>query len=136
MRKLNFVSFEKIYLIGSVFELNLRQNEEVLSIIMDGEENGYEDLNFFYIHFNTVASCYYEINEMWPEEVERKYDMSIFEETNWQAGVYKVENLNKEHIQKFDPQDKLNLSKFLVISQNCFCEITANSNIEIKKKEN
>ena len=46
MNKLSFLSFEHIYLIGSVFELNLIQNEEALTIIMDGEENESEDLVF------------------------------------------------------------------------------------------
>ncbi|EXE89377.1 hypothetical protein J591_1204 [Acinetobacter baumannii 532279] len=133
MNKLSFLSFEHIYLIGSVFELNLIQNDESLTIIMDGEENESEDLVFFKINFNTVATCYYEVNEMWPEEIEKKYDMSIFETTNWQAGVYKVENTDKEDFKRFDPLGRLNLNKFLIISQNCFCEIIARSEFNIEK---
>ncbi|MDC4393295.1 hypothetical protein NQ674_18655, partial [Acinetobacter baumannii] len=57
----------------------------------------------------------------------------IFETTNWQAGVYKVENTDKEDFKRFDPLGRLNLNKFLIISQNCFCEIIARSEFNIEK---
>ncbi|MFI8147067.1 hypothetical protein [Acinetobacter sp. ABJ_C5_2] len=133
MNRLGFLSFEHIYLIGSIFELNLIKNDEALTIIMDGEVKEYKDLVFFKINFNTVASCYYEINKMWPDEIKKKYDISVFESTNWQAGIYRIEYIDKEDLKRFDPLSRLNLNKFLIISQNSFCEIIASSEFNIEK---
>ena len=132
MYQLKYIPTDPIYLVGSSFEIQINQTEESLRIFMDGGFNGSDEIIFFEIRFH-VASFYYEVNDMWEETLKEKYDLSELEKHRWASGVYQVQDFNSPKMKQFDPRNTLNLVKFLVISQYCFCEVIAKETFEIKQ---
>lgn len=133
MYQLKYVTPKEIYLLGSSFEINVDQSDETVSIIMDGEYQNKEEIIIFKLSFKKTGSIYYEINELWEETLKENYDLSEMDRSNWACGVYKVENYSSSKMEEFDPKNRLNLVKFIIVGQYCFCEIIANADFEINE---
>lgn len=133
MYSLKYIATDPIYLVGSSFEIQIDQTDESLRIFMDGGFEGSEDVVYFEIRFHPAASLYYEINQMWDDTLKDKYDLSEVEKHHWAKGIYQVIDFDSPKMKAFDPLARLNLVKFLVLSQYGFCEVIAKESFEIKQ---
>lgn len=132
MYKLEYLNTQQIYLEGSSFEVEIDHSEESCSIFMDGGYEGSKKIIFFEIKFLPCCSLYYEIDQMWGDVLEEKYDITEIE-GGIKKGIYKVRDYFDSKMEVFDPKKTLNLAKFIIVGQYCFCEIIANANFEISE---
>ncbi|WP_327858256.1 hypothetical protein [Acinetobacter guillouiae] len=68
---------------------------------------------------------------MWLEQLTQKYDTSNIEK-NAYASVFSSDTADLEKIKIFDPLARLDLTRFLVIGQHCFCEFIAQKEFSIQ----
>lgn len=128
---LSAVNLDNIYLKGCDVQIEISQQHELLKITLDGGYSGSNEIIYFELHFKTVACVYYENNEMWLEQLTQKYDTSNIEK-NAYAGVFSSDTADLEKIKIFDPLARLDLTRFLVIGQHCFCEFIAQKELSIQ----
>lgn len=133
MYLLEKVSFNDIYLIGSVIDYKLDSNNENLIITMDGGIGLSEDIIYFELEFDLTLSMIYKNNEKWPDELSKKYNLDIMIKNDWERGVYVSNESRTQELIELDPKEKFNLVKYVVVGRDRYFEIISSQNIEIRK---
>lgn len=126
-----FIPLEGIFLEGCNFEIQISHQQEHLKITLDGGYLGAETIVYFALSFKQVGCVYYENNEMWTEQLDEKYHLAEIEAQGYR-GVFRCDTSDHEKINAFDPRNRLNLTRFLVLGQHCYCEFIANKEFSIQ----
>lgn len=124
------IDLENVFLEGCDFRIDLSHQSEHLKITLDGGYQGSENIVYFELNFKHVACFYYENDEMWTEQLSEKYDLSVIAENGYR-GVFRCDLSDHEKIKAFDPLNRLNLARFLILGQHCFCEFIADKQFAI-----
>jgi hypothetical protein len=129
---LRAINTANIFLEGCDFQIKMSHQQEHLKLTLDGGYSGSNEIVYFELDFRTVGCIYYENNEMWLEELAKKYDISTIEQSSYR-GIFNSDTVNLEKIKTFDPFNCLNLTHFLILGQHCFCEFIAQKEFSIQK---
>lgn len=125
------IPLDHIFLEGCDFQIELSHQQEQLKITLDGGYVGDEHIIYFSLYFKNIASFYYENDEMWLEQLAKKYDLTTISEHAYR-GIFRCDHADLEKIQDFDPLGRLNLTRFLVLGQHCYCEFIAQKEFSIQ----
>lgn len=124
------IDLDDVFLEGCDFKIDISQQQEHLKITLDGGYQGSENIVYFELNFKHVACFYYENNEMWTEALEQKYDLSTIIENGYR-GIFRCDQSDLDKIKDYDPLNRLDLTRFLIIGQHCFCEFIAQKQFAI-----
>lgn len=124
------IDLDNVFLEGCDFKIEISHQQEHLKITLNGGYHGSEKIAFFELNFKHVTCVYYENNEMWTEALALKYDLSTVIEHGYR-GIFRCDQSDLDKIKDYDPLNRLDLTRFIVIGQHCFCEFLAQKQFAI-----